>query len=207
MKNLASKWQDPISPVFAGALLAPKNDCYSPKDGLKRTESSQFHSWQINQLLDSEVAVILAQTMPTVEEALGMADVLSSTQTPYILSFVIDRDGNILDGTSLWEAMQLIDDTVVRPPVGYMTNCVYPTFLHAAKQPAALFKRLIGIQANASSKNHQQLDGATLLQQDPLPDWGKNMLKLHHEFGVKILGGCCGTDHSYLQYLVDNLQS
>lgn len=207
MKNMVTKWQDPSSPVFTGALLAPKNDCYSPKEGLNRTESSLFHSWQIDQLIDSKVAVIIAQTMPTTEEALGMADVLSTTQTPYILSFVIGNDGNTLDGTPLWEAIQIIDDTIVEPPIGYMINCVYPTFLHAEKQPTPLFKRLIGIQANASSKNHQQLDGAATLQQDPLPDWGKNMLRLHHEFGVKILGGCCGTDHSYLRYLIDNLHS
>jgi methionine synthase I (cobalamin-dependent) len=30
------------------------------------------------------------------------------------------------------------------------------------------------------------------------------MLRLNTEFGVKILGGCCGTDDTYLQYLVDH---
>lgn len=207
MKRLERKWQDPLSPMFTGALLAPKNDCYSPEAGLTRAESSLFHSWQINQLVDAETAVIIAQTMPAVDEALGMADVLATGQTPYILSFVLGNDANLLDGTPLWEAIQVIDDEVAKPPDGYMINCVYPTFLHAEKQPPALFQRLIGIQANASSKNHQQLDGASKLQQDPLADWGKNMLILHHRFGIKILGGCCGTDHTYLQFLTDNLHS
>lgn len=207
MHSLEKQWQDPASPVFTGALLAPKNDCYSPETGLGRAESSRFHSWQIDQLVDSKVAVIIAQTMPCRKEALGMADILATTQTPYILSFVIGNDGNILDGTPLWEAIQLIDKEVTRPPTGYMINCVYPTFLHAEKQDPALFQRLIGIQANASSKNHQQLDGASTLQQDPLPDWGKNMLQLHHKFAMKILGGCCGTDHTYLQFLTDHLHS
>ena len=207
MKNLEKKWQDPVSPMFTGALIAPKNDCYSPEVGLDRAESSLFHSWQIGQLVEAEVAVIIAQTMPAIDEALGMADVLATSQTPYILSFVIGSDANLLDGTPLWEAIQIIDNEVPKPPDGYMINCVYPTFLHADKQPPALFQRLIGIQANASSKNHQQLDGASMLQQDPLADWGTNMLILHHRFGIKILGGCCGTDHTYLQFLVDNLDS
>ena len=86
-----------------------------------------------------------------------------------------------------------------------MVNCVYPTFLDAENQPEGFFRRLIGIQANASSKDHDQLDGSEILQQDPLVDWGRNMLELHRNFGVKILGGCCGTDHTYLQYLVDSL--
>ena len=207
MRSLEKKWQNPLSPMFTGALLAPKNDCYSPEQGLSRAESALFHHWQIAQLVDTDVAVIVAQTMPGIEEALGMADVLSTTQTPYILSFVIGRDGKILDETPLWEAIQIIDNMLTRPPVGYMINCVYPTFLHAAQQPPALFQRLIGIQANASSKNHKELDGASILQQDPLPDWGKNMLTLHRTFGMTILGGCCGTDHTYLQFLTDNLHS
>ncbi|MFT5697704.1 MAG: homocysteine S-methyltransferase [Desulforhopalus sp.] len=207
MKALEERWQDPVSPLFTGALLAPKNDCYSPGKSLIRQESSQFHSWQIEQILDSDVSVIIAQTMPAVQETLGMADILSTSQTPYILSFVIASDGNILDGTPLWEAIQIIDNETVRPPVGYMINCVYPTFVHAEQQPPALFQRLIGIQANASSKSHQQLDGASTLQQDPLPDWGKNMLILHHKYGMKLLGGCCGTDQSYLQFLIDHQHS
>lgn len=207
MKNLENRWQSPLSPMFTGALLAPKNDCYLPELGLPRAESSLFHSWQIDQLVEADAAVIIAQTMPALDEAHGMADVLAATQTPYILSFVITNEALLLDGTPLWDAVQMIDDGVPRPPDGYMINCVYPTFLHADKQPPALFRRLIGIQANASSKDHQQLDGASTLQQDPLADWGKNMLTLHHKFGIKILGGCCGTDHTYLQFLTDNLQS
>ena len=66
-------------------------------------------------------------------------------------------------------------------------------------------QRLIGIQANSSSKDHAQLDGAEELQQDPLSDWGREMLQLNKEYGVKILGGCCGTDHTYLRYLAESL--
>jgi S-methylmethionine-dependent homocysteine/selenocysteine methylase len=85
-----------------------------------------------------------------------------------------------------------------------MVNCVYPTFICAERQPAALFERLIGIQANSSSLDHTELDGASVLHQDDLQHWGENMLRLNSEFGVKILGGCCGTDNTYLQYLADH---
>ncbi len=69
---------------------------------------------------------------------------------------------------------------------------------------AELFKRLIGIQANSSSLDHTELDGAAVLHQDDLQHWGENMLRLNERFGIKILGGCCGTDNTYLQYLVDH---
>lgn len=190
---------------ITGALLAPKNDCYSPGEALERSQAAEFHGWQIDQLVEADTEVIIAQTMPAISESLGMADRLASAGKPYIISFVINRFGRVLDGTPIAEAIDRIDQTIVSPPVGYMVNCVYPTFLDAANQSSDFFKRLIGIQANASSKDHDQLDGSEHIQQDPLPDWGKNMLQLHRKYGIKILGGCCGTDHTYLRYLTESL--
>jgi homocysteine S-methyltransferase len=191
--------------IVVGALLAPKNDCYSPGAALTRSQAAEFHGWQIDQLAAAESEVIIAQTMPAVSEALGMADRLARSGRPYIISFVINRFGRVLDGTVLAEAMAIIDQEAAAPPTGYMVNCVYPTFLDAEHQGPDFFTRLIGIQANASSKDHDQLDGSEQLQQDPLADWGKNMVHLHRRYGVKILGGCCGTDHRYLRYLVESL--
>ncbi len=191
--------------IITGALLAPKNDCYSPGAALTRSEAAEFHGWQIDQLVAADTEVIIAQTMPAVSEALGMADRLGPTGKPYIISFVINRFGRVLDGTALAEAIARIDQQTATPPTGYMVNCVYPTFLDAEHQAPDFFQRLIGIQANASSKDHDQLDGSEQLQQDPLADWGRNMLHLHKKYGVKILGGCCGTDHRYLKYLVESL--
>ncbi len=193
------------SEIITGALLAPKNDCYTPGAALGRSQAADFHGWQIDELVEAEAEVIIAQTMPALSESLGMADRLGSSGKAYIISFVINRFGRVLDGTPLAEAMDRIDQTVVSPPAGYMVNCVYPTFLNAENQAPDFFKRLIGIQANASSKDHDQLDGSEQIQQDPLGDWGKNMLRLHREYGVKILGGCCGTDHTYLRYLTQSL--
>ncbi len=193
------------SAIIAGALIAPKNDCYSADLGLSRSQSAEFHGWQIDELAGADAEVIIAQTIPSVAESLGMSDRLAVSGKPYIISFVINRFGRVLDGTPLAEAIDRVDQASVSPPAGYMVNCVYPTFLAMEELSPALLHRLVGIQANASSRDHDQLDGADQLQQDPLPDWGENMLKLHRDHGVKILGGCCGTDHTYLRFLVDNL--
>jgi len=201
MKGLQNEWQDAHSPFFAGALIGPKNDCYTPAEALTRSEAKAYHSWQIEELSAGRADIIIAQTMPSISEAAGMADALSQTSTPYIISFVINRFGRVLDNTPLSEAIKKLDDSVARPPAGYMVNCVYPTFLQATEQSPKLFERLIGIQANSSSKDHDQLDGSENLLQDPLSDWGDRMLELNRKFGVKILGGCCGTDNSYLHYL------
>jgi homocysteine S-methyltransferase len=196
--------QVPTSEVFIGGLLGPKNDCYAPEQALSVDAAYDFHLWQIEQLAQAGVDCIIAQTIPAVSEGLGMARALANSGVPAIISFVINREGRVLDGTPLLDAITAIDNSLVTAPLGYMVNCVYPTFICAEKQPAALFERLIGIQANSSSLDHTELDGATVLHQDDLQHWGENMLRLNNEFGMKILGGCCGTDNNYLQYLADH---
>jgi S-methylmethionine-dependent homocysteine/selenocysteine methylase len=83
-----------------------------------------------------------------------------------------------------------------------MVNCSHPTFLHPEKMETPALGRLIGFDANASSKDHQDLEGSATTIRDSREDWVEEMLKLNRHHGVKILGGCCGTDDSYLRGLV-----
>lgn len=205
MRMLQQTWLDNNSPLFIGGLIGPKNDCYSPALALTKKEAEQYHHWQINELATAGVDCIIAQTVPAISEGSGIAEALSHSTVPYIISFVINKKGEVLDGTPLYQAIKYIDNLIANPPLGYMVNCAYPTFICAKEQPPELFTRLIGIQANSSAKDHNQLDGAAALQQDDLNHWGANMVRLNRDFGVKILGGCCGTDDTYLQYLVDFL--
>jgi methionine synthase I (cobalamin-dependent) len=42
---------------------------------------------------------------------------------------------------------------------------------------------------------------------DDISDWGPRMIELNKRFGIKILGGCCGTRLEHLQYIIDNMHS
>ena len=85
-------------------------------------------------------------------------------------------------------------------PTGYFVNCTHPRFLLDA-YPAGVLGRLIGIQANGSSRDVTRLDGATQTVADPVEAWAADMLRLHETHGVRILGGCCGTDRRHLESL------
>lgn len=128
--------------------------------------------------------------------------VYRGTEIPYILSFMINRNGQVLDGTDLWDAIRYIDSETSYQALGFMVNCSYPTFLNPEEQPKALFSRLLGFQANSSSLSHSELDGSAELQIEDVSEWASEMLKLHGDYGVKILGGCCGTDERHLQSLL-----
>jgi S-methylmethionine-dependent homocysteine/selenocysteine methylase len=187
--------------IKIGGMIGCKNDCYRPEEGLPAKEAEEFHRWQIDQLARSNLDFLMAATLPAVEEALGIAHAMAVAEKDYIISFVISRNGNLLDGTDLLTAIERIDSATRRKPLGYMVNCAYPAFLNPGEQPPALFKRLIGYQANASSLDHDRLDHSEELHAESIPEWGDSMIELHRRYGIRILGGCCGTSGEHLNYI------
>lgn len=188
--------------IKIGGLFGCKNDCYQPDEALSALEAEEFHAWQIEQLVAGGVDFLIVETLPNIQEAIGIAKVMEKSGKPYIISFVISREGKVLDGTDLDVAVSMIDSETKRNPLGYMVNCAYPSFLCTSRQPNKLFDRLIGYLANASSLDHCDLDNADQLEAEDVSEWGEAMLKLNRSFGVKLLGGCCGTGNDHLKYLV-----
>jgi S-methylmethionine-dependent homocysteine/selenocysteine methylase len=207
LENLTAafgKFKDNI--LIAGDISC-KNDAYLPAEALSKKEARKFHKWQIDQLCEHQIDLLTAGPLPAVSEATGIALAMEGKGIPYILNFVINRSGSILDGTSLKRAFEKIDASCNEPPLGYMIGCSYPSFLNASKQPNSVISRLIGFQANASSLNHSELDEAVEKHSDDISDWGPRMIELNKRFGIKILGGCCGTRLEHLQYIIDNMHS
>ena len=190
--------------ILVGGLMSCRHDCYRPEMGLTAAAAEDFHVWQARKLSAAGVDFLIAQTLPALPEALGLARALAATLSDYIISFVINRRGTLLDGTSLEKAIATLDAGVARPPLGYMINCAWLEFIDLA-QPEIVTSRLVGFQANASSLDQAELDGARKLESDDLSAWGRAMVRLNRRLGVKILGGCCGTNVEHLAYLVARL--
>ena len=193
-----------VPDVLLGGLLGPCFDAYRPDLGLSAQAARDFHAWQVEELAQAGAEYLMAATLPALEEAKGMAQVMTRTQVPSVISFVTNKQGCLLDGHTLAQAIEAIDELCTPRPVGYMINCSYPSFFHPDKEPAWIFSRLIGFQANASSLEHHELDEADEVHADDIHDWGDRLLHLHHRYGLKILGGCCGTGVEHLAYLVHN---
>ncbi len=207
MKNLRNAWKEWQDSILVGAVTGCKNDSYKPDEGLTTSEAYDFHSWQIDQLAEAGLDFIIAETLPSTREAIGIARAMSKTGIPYFIGFVINPEGTILDGCTLEHAFNQIDAVCDPAPVGFVICCSYPSFLKAEGQPDSVLSRLIGYLANASSQSQTDLDGSTSLQIDDVADWGKRMIELNKDHGVKILGGCCGTDTRHLQYIVDTINT
>ena len=121
-------------------------------------EAEQFHAAQAQQLASTGLDFLLAQTMPAVTEAEGMARAMIASGLPAVISFCINRDGRVLDGTPLDEAIDLLDDRLEGAPLGYAVNCSHPDFIKAEQMNPHALSRLIGIWANASAREHSELE-------------------------------------------------
>lgn len=188
--------------VFLGGLLGARGNAYQPREALSVREALVFHRAQCQACLEGGANFLMAATLPALGEARGLAKAMSETGLPFIISFVIDRAGLLLDGTPLSKAITTIDG--VSPPLCYMVNCVHPTNVLAglaadSNHDQACLSRLKGIQANTSMLSPGELDDSAELHCDGADSLVEAMLALRHEHAFQIFGGCCGTDATHLE--------
>ena len=66
-------------------------------------------------------------------------------------------------------------------------------------------QRIIGLLANTAALSPEELnDCASLVEEDP-EVFVRSVAGLHGELGLKILGGCCGTDDRHIHCLATRL--
>ncbi len=87
---------------------------------------------QATALATAGVDFLFAATLPNTDEALGMAHAMAACRIPYVVSFVLQRDGRLLDGIPLHQAVATIDEAASPRPLFYMANCVHPQVFEAA---------------------------------------------------------------------------
>jgi homocysteine S-methyltransferase len=196
--------------VIICGLMSCRGDAYNPADALDVDEALEFHGWQAGQLADTVVDLILAATLPAFSEATGLAMALAATGKPYLLSFVVRPEGTLLDGTPLNKAIAAIDAAVTPRPVAYLINCTHVSFarsalMHGANSSPLVRQRIIGLLANTAALSPEDLNDSTgLVEEDP-EIFGQSVARLHREPGLKILGGCCGTDDRHIRSLAAHL--
>lgn len=195
--------------VFVGGLLACRGDAYQAGEALSEEKAVRFHEWQAACLARSGIDYLRAATLPALSEALGIARAFAATGLPYVISFVIRKDGRLLDGTTLDTAIATIDDTMDPPPVFYALNCVHPATVVEAltRLSPPTTQRLWSLLGNASQLSPEQLDCAPVLMGDAPDRFGAHMGTLYKEHKMRILGGCCGTDARHIQAIVDSCSS
>jgi homocysteine S-methyltransferase len=200
------------APIFVGGQTGPRGDAYTPEEAPPAAEAEAFHTPQLEALAEAGVDFLMAATLPALSEARGIAAAMARAGLPYLLSFVIRRDGALLDGTPLAQAIQTIDGCAATSPAGYAVNCVHPSVFHAGleeleRSRPGLSRRILIFQANTSARDPKDLDGASELETERPEILAEAMWRAHQRFHTPILGGCCGTDAGHIECLARASQS
>ncbi|MCL6708871.1 homocysteine S-methyltransferase family protein [Pseudomonas sp. R2.Fl] len=192
-------WERPSTPIVINGVVGPRGDAY--KAGRSSAEEAMdYHAAQIRSFAGSAADMISAVTINTVEEATGIAWAAKAHDMPCVISFTVETDGRLLGGPSLREAIEATDAATQGAPVYYMVNCAHPAhFEQALTTGEPWVTRIGGVRANASTKSHAELDESTTLDIGDPPDLGRRYRSLRASHpGIRVLGGCCGTDHRHI---------
>ena len=197
--------------MYAGGLMGCVGDAYTGKDCLPESKAREFHKWEAELFRKAKVDFLYAAIIPTLEEAAGIAKAASDTGLPYIISFTIQREGRLIDGTPISEAIEYIDGHTENIPMCYMTNCVHPKIAYEAltkdmNRCDSVQKRFKGIQGNTSALSYAELDDSADLKTSEPVQFAEDMAKLRSICDMKIFGGCCGTDQRHIEEIAKRLK-
>jgi hypothetical protein len=161
-------------------------------------------------LAETGVDFLLAATLPALNEATGLALALAATGKPYIISFVARPEGTLLDGTPFTDAFATIDDTIDPRPLAYMINCTHASLFKSAlmdeiNSSPSVRSRVVGLFANTAALTPEELDSSDTLVEEAPEVFGRSVADLKEDLGMKILGGCCGTDERHIRALAERL--
>lgn len=211
LNRIKKSYNNYTGKILIGGLLGCKGDAYSGEKVLGIENAYTFHRQQTAQFIKGDIDFLFAGIMPEIEETIGMARAMAETNIPYIISFMLRKDGCLMDGTLLSDAIEIIDNEVSPIPICYMANCIHPTNLIQGiirnKNNSRFVERFKGIQANASILTPEELNNCHILQQDDFEKIISEMCFLQNEFNFRIFGGCCGTNDRFIESLAEKISS
>jgi S-methylmethionine-dependent homocysteine/selenocysteine methylase len=186
--------------VTINGVVGPRGDGYVVGERMSADEAREYHRPQIEALVGAGAERITGVTITYPDEAIG---IVRAAGAPVVISFTVETDGRLPDGTPLAEAIERVDGATDGAAEFFMVNCAHPTHIAAGLGDEPALERVGGLRVNASALSHEELDAAEELDEgDPIAlarDHAELRAKLP---SIRLLGGCCGTDHRHVREIV-----
>ena len=206
VRELRDEWQPRLSgPLVLAGIIGPRGDGYIAAAPASAAAAAAYHQPQAQSLRDGGVDLLVAVTMTTSAEALGVARAAAAVGLPVAVSFTVETDGRLPSGEGLREAIEHVDAQAPVAPAYFAVNCAHPSHFAACfDEGGAWTHRIRAVRANASARSHAELDAATELDIGDPPDLANRYRRLRSALPqLNVLGGCCGTDARHLRAIRD----
>jgi homocysteine S-methyltransferase len=186
--------QSGLDSLLVSGSLGPRGDGYVAGDVIDPDAAAAYHTPQIEAFAEAGADLVSVLTLTGTGEAIGIVRAARSADLPVAVSFTVEQDGRLPDGTPLATAIEQVDRE--ERPDYFMVNCAHPTHIAPAFADAGAWRsRIVGIRANASTMSHVELDAATELDEGDPVDLARAQDGLRpHLPNLNLIGGCCGTD-------------
>jgi S-methylmethionine-dependent homocysteine/selenocysteine methylase len=189
--------------VTIDGVLGPRGDGYVVGERMTGEQAAEYHAWQVGVLREAGAERITALTLSYPEEAIGVVEAAAAAGVPVVPSFTLETDGRLPDGTPVADAVEQVDAATGGAAEFLMINCAHPTHVSAGLGDSPALERIGGLRVNASALSHAELDAAEELDEgDPIV-LGRDNAALRHKLpSIRLLGGCCGTDHRHVEEII-----
>jgi homocysteine S-methyltransferase len=186
--------------VRVNGVVGPRGDGYVVEERMTAEEARAYHGDQVASFAAAGADVVSAITMTYPEEAIGFVRAAADAGMPAIVSFTVETDGRLPDGSPLAEAVEAVDRATDGFAEAFMLNCAHPTHFEGVVAGGGRWKeRIRGLRANASTMSHAELDAAEELDAGDPDDLAARYVAVRESLPrLSILGGCCGTDRRHV---------
>jgi homocysteine S-methyltransferase len=187
----------PSHPVYVAGSIAPLEDCYSPELTPSPEDLQREHYTYAKDLVEGGADFLLLETMITLQETMAAVRAAEELNYPFAVSFCVNQQGKLLGGETLEQAVRAVE---AANPLFIGVNCVSPEI-------ATQMLRTLRELTTRPLSVYAQGDGGP----DDKQGWGfteeKNRehyvahAKQWIEAGAQVIGGCCGTNPTYIERL------
>jgi homocysteine S-methyltransferase len=181
--------------IVAGCI-SPLEDCYKPELVLDTDTLCTEHYEHIKNLVEAETDVLLAETMISIKEISAVINQLHKVGKEYMVSLLCKNENELFSGEALKDAMKIIEKFT---PYAVMINCIHPEQAEPIlKSLMQLTDKPVGVYCNIGNPSKMK---SGELEKVVSPDEYLKYAKKWKQMGVKIIGGCCGTNPNYIARL------
>jgi homocysteine S-methyltransferase len=184
-----------VDPLLVSGCLGPRGDGYVAGEEVDPDAAAAYHAPQIEAFAEAGADLVTVLTLTGTGEAIGIVRAARAAGLPVAVSFTVEVDGRLPDGTSLPAAVAAVD--AEGGPDYFMVNCAHPTHIAPglAEDGGDWRTRVVGLRANASVLSHAELDAATELDEGDPDELARAQDALRPRLpSLALVGGCCGTD-------------
>ena len=193
----------PRDDVLVALCIGPSRDAYAQSQPMTVDAARAYHAIQIGCVADRGIDLVHAYTFNQIEEAAGAALAAKDCDVPIAVSFVVETDGCLDNGTGLEEAIDRVDALTGSAAAYFMVNCAHPDHFSPVLTG---HPRLKGMAVNASRCSHAELDDATELDAGDPDELGAEVARLVRKYpSLSVVGGCCGSDMRHMRQMAKGL--